>query len=145
MEKYVINYDYYYDPDTHFWIKIEGTEAKVGMSPLVQETSGSFVAILFESIGHSVNKGNSFGTVEAEKFVGPLSAPISGIITEVNNQVMENPRLINQDPYGEGWLVKMNLTNAENEVTGLIQGHDKIAKWFESELEKFKDKGWIAQ
>ena len=115
------------------------------MSPLIQETSGAFVAIRMNSQEMNLNKGESFGTIEAEKHVGPLKIPLTGTITNINDDVIENPRLINYDPYGDGWLIEMNLTNATTEVPELINGEQKIIEWFKSELKKFDDKGWIAQ
>ena len=144
LDKYSIDFNCYYDPATHYWVEINGNEARIGMSSLVQETNGSFVAIAFEGL-REVKKGQSFGTAEAEKYVGPLNSPVSGIITEVNNKVIENSRLINTDPYGEGWLVKMELTNKDNEMPELIFGQEEVNHWFRNELDKFEKKGWIAQ
>ncbi|MDH5474738.1 MAG: glycine cleavage system protein H [Cyclobacteriaceae bacterium] len=145
IDKYEINQNYYYDADSHFWVDLSGSEARIGMSPLVQETSGSFVAVVFDAMGADVKRGQSFGNIEAEKHVGPLNAPVSGVVTEINEKVQENPRLINTDPYGEGWLVKLKLTNKDEEIPKLIFGDDNIVGWFKSELKKFEDKGWIAQ
>ncbi|MDH5366218.1 MAG: glycine cleavage system protein H [Cyclobacteriaceae bacterium] len=145
IDKYEINQNYYYDADSHFWVDLNGSEARIGMSPLVQETSGSFVAVVFDGLDTEVKRGQSFGNIEAEKHVGPLNAPVSGVVTEINEKVQENPRLINTDPYGEGWLVKLKLTNKDEEIPKLIFGDDDIVSWFKSELKKFEDKGWIAQ
>ena len=145
IDKYEVNLAYYYDADTHFWLELNGSEARIGMSSLVQETSGSFVAIVFGEANIELKRGQSFGSIEAEKHVGPLNAPVSCIITEINEKVIENPRLINTDPYGEGWLVKVKLTNIDSEIQDLIHGDSKITDWFKSELEKFEKKGWIAQ
>jgi len=144
VEDYEINDSYLYDPETHFWVEINGSEARIGMSSLVQETSGSFVAIAFDGL-KSIKRGESFGSIEAEKHVGPLNAPVSGKIIAVNEQVIENPRLINSDPYGKGWLIKMKLTDQAREIPELISGKDEILEWFKSELKKFEEKGWIAQ
>ena len=145
IDKYEINKNFYYDADTHFWVDLRNDEARIGMSPLVQETSGSFVAVIFEGLNAEVKKGASFGSIEAEKHVGPLNAPVSGVVTEVNELVKENPRLINTDPYGDGWLIKMKLSNKDTEIPQLIYGNDNVVSWFKSELKKFEDKGWIAQ
>ena len=145
IDKYDINTDLLYDPETHYWIEIEGSHARIGMSPLVQETSGSFVAIIFDGVNNELKKGQSFGSIEAEKHVGPLNAPISGIITEINEQVIENPRLINSDPYGQGWLIKISPNDLQADLPHLISGKDEILNWFKSELKKFEAKGWIAQ
>ncbi len=145
IDKYEVRTDLYYDTDNHFWVDIDGNKAMVGMSPLIQETSGSFVALQIEPSGTILDKGAGFGTAEAEKYVGPLKAPISGKIIAINNEVIENPRLINTDPYNQGWLIEMELTNIEEEIGSLISGEEAITNWFESELKKFDEKGWISQ
>ncbi len=145
IDKYDVDAGLYYDPKEHFWIQISGNNARIGMSPLIQETSGAFVAIQMNSANMNFNKGEAFGSIEAEKHVGPLKIPLSGKITTVNEKVIENPRLINYDSYGEGWLIEMTLSNLDTEISELIFGENKVIQWFESELKKFDDKGWIAQ
>jgi len=145
IDKYDVDTGIYYDPKEHFWIKISDNHARIGMSPLIQETSGAFVAIQMNSPEMQLNKGDSFGTIEAEKHVGPLKIPLTGKIININDHVVENPRLINYDPYGDGWLIEIELTNFDAEVPELIYGEQNIIEWFESELKKFDDKGWIAQ
>ena len=144
IDKYEVDLDCQYDPENHFWLKITENIATIGMSPLVQETNGSFVAIAFND-NKDLQKGESFGNIEAEKHVGPLLIPVSGLITKLNQKVIDNPRLINMDPYGEGWLVKLHLTNFGLEEGQLISGHQSIRDWFNAELKKFNEKGWIAQ
>ena len=144
IEKYFVNMDCHYDPENHFWIKKADEIAVIGMSPLVQETNGSFVAIAFGAKSE-LQKGESFGNIEAEKYVGPLISPVSGLILESNQKVKENPRLINTDPYGDGWLIKMHLTQFSMEESHLIFGAKNIREWFIAELKKFNEKGWIAQ
>ena len=145
IDKYNVDTGLYYEPKEHFWIEISDKHARIGMSPLIQETSGAFVAIQMNSQEMQLSKGESFGTIEAEKHVGPLKIPLTGKITNINNDVIENPRLINYDPYGDGWLIEMELSNAALEVPELIYGEQNITEWFKSELKKFDDKGWIAQ
>jgi len=144
IDKYEVRTDLKYDPENHFWVDVTGDKAIIGMSPLVQETSGSFVAVQVEEAGTSLVKGESFGTAEAEKHVGPLKTPVSGKIIAVNDKVIENPRLINADPYGAGWLIEIQLDHIE-ELNVLVAGEADITSWFESELKKFSEKGWIAQ
>jgi glycine cleavage system H protein len=145
IDKYQIRTDLYYDPQNHFWLDISGNKAIIGMSPLVQETSGSFVAIQLANAGTTFNKSESMGSVEAEKHVGPLKAPVSGKVIAVNEEVIQKPRLINDDPYGEGWIMEIELTNATTEIPELVSGEESITSWFESEIKKFDEKGWIAQ
>jgi glycine cleavage system H protein len=145
INKYDVDTSLYYDPAEHFWVKISDNHVRIGMSPLIQETSGAFVAIQMNALNKKFIKGDAVGSIEAEKHVGPLKAPLSGKVTRVNEEVLENPRLINYDPYGDGWLIEMELSNADKELPRMIQGNDNIVQWFESELKKFDDKGWIAQ
>jgi glycine cleavage system H protein len=143
--KYEINDQFFYDRDTHFWVDLsEKGVARIGMSPLVQETSGSFVAVVVDD-QKAIKQGESFGSIEAEKHVGPLISPVSGELLEVNQAVIENPRLINTDPYGVGWLIKLALTDQEEEMKRLISGGKNITDWFVAELKRFEEKGWIAQ
>jgi len=144
VDKYEIRESLYYDSANHFWADVSGNTAVIGMSPLVQETSGSFVAVQFAKPGTTFKKGESIGTVEAEKHVGPLKSPLSGKVRLVNDAVMNNPRLINEQPYDDGWLMEIELTDTR-ELDGLITGEQNIREWFETELKRFNDKGWIAQ
>lgn len=141
--KYEIREALHYDPVSHFWLDVSGNSAVMGMSPLVQETSGSFVAVQLARPGTSFKKGQSIGTVEAEKHVGPLKAPVSGRIRSINEAVISHPRLINEHPYEEGWLMEIELTDP-SELTAMITG-EKTREWFEAELKRFNEKGWIAQ
>ncbi len=143
--KYKVRTDLLYDPENHFWIDLKDDKAVIGMSPLIQETNGYFVAVQIQEPETGLKKGDSFGSAEAEKHVGPLKTPLSGEILSVNAKVIENPRLINIDPYGEGWLIEIALNNIDQEIKSLIGGEADIAIWFESELKKFDEKGWIAQ
>jgi len=145
IDKYDVDTGLYYDPKEHFWINISDNFARIGMSPLIQETSGAFVAVQMNAPDSKLIKGESFGTIEAEKHVGPLKIPLTGKITKVNENVIENPRLINYDPYGDGWLIEIEFNNADAELSELIYGENNVIEWFESELKKFDDKGWIAQ
>lgn len=144
IDKYQVRTDLYYDPVNHFWLDINGNSAVIGMSPLIQETSGSFVAIQMLSVGKIFNQQENIGSVEAEKHVGPLKAPVSGKVLTVNEEVIKTPRLINESPYEDGWLMEIELTNSK-EVDSLISGEDAITEWFKAELKKFDEKGWIAQ
>lgn len=144
IDKYEVDTGLFYDSKEHYWVKISGNTARVGMSPLIQETSGAFVAVQMNALNKEFSKGEAFGTIEAEKHVGPLKMPLSGKVIKVNDEIIDNPRLINYDPYGDGWIVEMELSNADAEVPELIFGDHNVVQWFESELKKFTDKGWIA-
>lgn len=144
VDKYEIRGTLFYDPANHFWVDVTGDTAVIGMSPLIQEISGSFVAIQMSQQGTTFTMHESIGTVEAEKHVGPLKAPLSGRVRSVNEAVINNPRLINDRPYDEGWLMEIDLTDV-SELDEMISGEENIKEWFEAELKRFNDKGWIAQ
>jgi len=83
--------------------------------------------------------------VEAEKHVGALKAPVSGRIVRVNDALIQNPRLANEDPYGAGWFVEIELTNFDAEKQELISGETNIRAWLLAEAKKYEERGWIAE
>ena len=96
----------------HEWIRIEGDEAYVGITDYAQDQLGDIVFIDISTVGEALEQGEVFGTIEVVKTVSDLFLPISGEILEQNEALMDNPELVNQDPYGEGWLIKIKPNNA---------------------------------
>jgi glycine cleavage system H protein len=96
----------------HEWVRLEGDVAIVGITDFAQHELGDIVYVEIETVGQDLNAGDVFGTVEAVKTVSDLYLPVSGTITEINPNLNSNPELVNTDPYGEGWMVKMKLSNA---------------------------------
>jgi glycine cleavage system H protein len=96
----------------HEWIRVEGDEAIVGITDFAQHELGDIVYVEIETTGQELKSGDVFGTVEAVKTVSDLFLPLDGVITEVNPKLNSNPEMVNTDPYGEGWMVKMKLNNA---------------------------------
>ena len=95
----------------HEWIKIEGDTATIGITDFAQKELGDIVYMEVETIGKSLEAGAVFGTVEAVKTVSDLYLPVTGTITELNPALSGAPELINTDPYGEGWMIKMTVKN----------------------------------
>lgn len=95
----------------HEWIRMEGDEAVIGITDFAQHELGDIVYVEIESVGKDLNAGEVFGTVEAVKTVSDLFLPLAGSITEVNPKLNTNPEVVNTDPYGEGWMVRMRLAN----------------------------------
>ncbi|MEE9168967.1 MAG: glycine cleavage system protein H [bacterium] len=145
IQNYEIHEDLFYCPEDHFWLRVEHNRAQIGMDPLVQESMGAFVVVQLDEKGKIFKKGDSFGTVEAEKYVGPLRSPISGVLKNINIEVIENPRLPNREPYRKGWLIEVELTNFEKERASLLTGEGPLREWFEAEIKKYKDEGWLAE
>lgn len=103
----------------HEWVKVEGDSAYIGITDFAQSELGDIVYVDINTVGEEVAKEGIFGTVEAVKTVSDLFMPISGEVLEVNAALDANPELVNSDPYGEGWMVKISITN-EAELDGLL-------------------------
>jgi glycine cleavage system H protein len=103
----------------HEWIRVEGDEATIGITDFAQHELGDIVYVEIETVGQQMNAGDTFGTVEAVKTVSDLFLPVNGTVTEINPKLNSNPELVNNDPYGEGWMVKVKLANPAD-VDGLM-------------------------
>jgi|TARA_B100000780_G_scaffold79310_1_gene53804 glycine cleavage system H protein len=103
----------------HEWVKIEGDNATIGITDYAQGELGDIVYVEIESLGDELNKEEIFGSVEAVKTVSDLFIPVSGKITEMNESLEDNPELINEDPYGEGWIIKMEIKDV-SEIEQLL-------------------------
>lgn len=95
----------------HEWISLEGNTATIGITDYAQRELGDIVFVEVDTIGKSLEAGAVFGTVEAVKTVSDLFLPVSGIINELNPALSGTPELVNNDPYGEGWMIKMTVNN----------------------------------
>ena len=95
----------------HEWIKLEGDVATIGITDFAQKELGDIVYVEIETVGQELNAGDVFGTVEAVKTVSDLFLPVNGTVTEVNPNLNNQPELVNTDPYGEGWMVKVKVAN----------------------------------
>lgn len=96
----------------HEWIKVEGYVGTIGITEYAQGELGDVVFVDIDSDLEEIEKGESFGTIEAVKTVSDLYAPVNGKVVEVNAKLEDEPQLINSDPYGEGWLIKVELSDA---------------------------------
>jgi glycine cleavage system H protein len=96
----------------HEWIRVEGDVAYVGVSDFAQNELGDIVFVEITALGQTVKAHDIFGTIDAVKTVSDLFLPVSGEILEVNKALESNPELVNSDPYGQGWIVKINMNNA---------------------------------
>lgn len=95
----------------HEWIRLDGDNAVIGITDFAQKELGDIVYVEIESVGKNLEAESIFGTVEAVKTVSDLFLPVAGTITEVNPALAANPELVNTDPYGEGWMIKMKVTD----------------------------------
>ena len=95
----------------HEWIRLEGEIAYVGITDYAQSELGEIVFVEVETVGETLNEGEVFGTVEAVKTVSDLYIPVDGEILEFNDELESNPELVNDDPYGKGWMVKVGVSS----------------------------------
>ena len=110
------NYSYTND---HEWIKIDGNIALVGITDFAQSELGDIVFIEVETISEDLKKNEVFGTVEAVKTVSDLFIPMSGKVLEFNSALEDNPELVNESPYDDGWIIKMEISNLD-EISDLL-------------------------
>ncbi|HEX7755762.1 MAG TPA: glycine cleavage system protein GcvH [Niabella sp.] len=95
----------------HEWLRLEGDTATIGITDFAQRELGDIVYVEVETIGKSLKAGDVFGTVEAVKTVSDLFLPVDGEILELNEALANAPELVNTDPYGEGWMIKMKVAD----------------------------------
>jgi glycine cleavage system H protein len=129
--------DLYYHRE-HMWVKVEEGKVRVGYNDWAQEAAGKLVNLNTRKVGRSVKAGKTLGTVESGKWVGPLRTPVSGEITALNEEVLKTPSVINDDPYGKGWIAVIAPANLDEEMSDLIKGSDKetLESWLKGEKEK---------
>ena len=125
----------------HLWSKQDETrQITVGMDELGLDSLGELAYLTLPSQGTLVEMGKAMGSMEAAKMTGELIAPVSGIVIEKNDRVLQNPLLVNEEPYGNGWLVKIEPTNWEEDSEAMVSG-DKLPGWVEQEIERFETQG----
>ena len=103
----------------HEWISIDGDYAFVGITNFAQKELGDIIFVEIESLEQEIKSGDVFGSVEAVKTVSDLFMPMTGEIIEINQKIIDNPELVNSDPYGEGWIIKIKILDS-NEVEDLL-------------------------
>lgn len=107
----------------HEWVRLEGNVAYIGITDFAQRELGDIVYVDINTLGKDVAQEEVFGTVEAVKTVSDLYMPIAGEVVEMNSKLDANPELVNSDPYGDGWMVKVNVSNAAD-VASLLSAED---------------------
>jgi len=115
----------------HEWVRLEGDTATVGITDHAQDSLGDVVYVELPEAGTGVTKGDAFGVVESVKAVSDLYAPFSGDVSKANEAVVDNPEVINEDPYGEGWMIKVAVADA-GDLDDLLDA-DEYAKFVEEE------------
>ena len=113
----------------HEWVRVEGDIAYVGITDFAQGELGDIVYVEIETLNEEIEMGGVFGTVEAVKTVSDLFMPISGEVIELNEKLESEPELVNSDPYGDGWMVKIKIDNiSQLEELLDLDGYESITK-----------------
>ncbi len=139
-----IRTDLRYAIHDHLWIEQRDDRLRVGMDPLGVETSGTLAQVAFAEPGGYVTRGDALGSIEAEKFVGPIVAAVSGTVVAVNTALLSDPGLIERDPYGAGWLYEVDPSDPA-EVAALLSGDAVVADAFEKKVRHYRLEGILAE
>jgi len=115
--------DLYYLTEKHVWARLEGGGlVTIGISDVAQHLAGNILSLTAKKVGRNVPKGQSVATIESAKWVGPVPAPVSGEIVEVNDAARKDPKVLNRDPYGEGWIVRLKPGDWDGDKAALATG-----------------------
>jgi glycine cleavage system H protein len=117
----------------HEWVATEETVATIGITDYAQDQLGEIVYVELPAVGDKISKDDAFGVVESVKAVSDIYAPVSGTVVEVNQELPESPEMINEDPYGDGWLVKVKVSDPA-ELDDLLD-HDEYEELIAAEKE----------
>jgi len=109
--------------EDHEWVRVEGEVAFIGITDFAQKELGDIVFVEVETVDEDLEKGDAFGTIEAVKTVSDLFMPVAGIVLEMNEKIEDEPEVINNDPYGDGWIIKIKLTD-NSELDDLMSPAD---------------------
>lgn len=140
----MIRTDLGYDLEHHLWVARLEARLRVGMDPLGVETSGTLSQLVLRPAGGHYRRGEAVGSLEAEKFVGPVVTPLSGELLAVNHEVSSDPGLVHRDPYGEGWLFDLSPSDPE-ELELLVSGEEAVAAAFEERIRRYRLEGVLAE
>ena len=115
------------------WLKKEEGKIRLGLTTLGTYAAGKIKFIRLRPAGKTVKAGRSIGTLESGKWTGAVKSPISGTLVEINEELKSNPGILNNDPYGEGWIAVLDPTNLDAEI-GELQGTDGLEEWAKKEV-----------
>ncbi len=123
----------YYNIEKHVWAKpMDGGIIRVGITSVAAKLSGgklAAVTVKAKNIGQEIKQGKSVATVESSKFVGPVPAPVTGVLQRGNDKLAQDPNIAVADPYGEGWIAELKANDWEGEKGALVTGPDGLAKY----------------
>jgi glycine cleavage system H protein len=129
--------DLYYHKE-HSWARVVGTKVTVGMTDFFQKEAGDVVFVDLPEEEEEVSQGEVCGKIQSRKWIGKLVAPISGEITEINEDLEEDTSLVNSDPYGKGWILVIEADDLDSELSELMQG-DEVTAFIDAEIKRAEE------
>jgi glycine cleavage system H protein len=134
-----------YHTGSHMWVKLTVPgRVRIGMDSLGVETSGTLNELSLPAGGAALTAGRPFGQLEAVKFVGPLTSPVSGTVLAFNAAAAADPGLVERDPFGDGWLIEAELADA-GELDALLSDPEEITAWYAASIADYRSSGAIAE
>ncbi len=125
--------DLYYHSE-HCWARVEGDEVVIGFNDFAQKIAGGIKRVVTLEEDDEVSQDKPFGTISSGKWTGKIYAPVSGEITEVNEDVEDEPGLVNDDPYGEGWFIKVSPSNLDTDLANLKKMGPGFEDWMKASI-----------
>ncbi|HUU40461.1 MAG TPA: glycine cleavage system protein GcvH [Desulfatiglandales bacterium] len=130
--------DELYYHEEHSWARLEGNRVTVGMDYIFQKEAGDIVFVDLPDEGDEVEQGEVCGKIQSRKWIGKLCAPVSGEIIEINEDLEDDTGIINQDPYGKGWILVIDATDLENEIKNLMHG-EAVVDFIDKEIKRTEE------
>ncbi len=137
IEEYDFPDDLYYHKE-HCWAKVEGDLVVVGVTDFTQKMAGTLKRVMTLEEEDDVSQDKPFGTLNSGKWTGKIYAPISGEIAELNEELEETPKLLNDEPYGKGWIVKITPSDLDGDLSKLMKTGSDFETWYKKEIEEKK-------
>ncbi len=137
LQGYNLPDDLYYEQN-HFWVRDDGDLLVMGMDDFAQKMAGEIVYVQLPDEGKKIKVGKKFAKMESGKWLGKVFGPVNGELAAVNEELEENPGLINEDCYGQGWLYKIKPDD-KAELQNLIKEPDAVEKWLLADIEKYAE------
>jgi glycine cleavage system H protein len=137
-EGYVFPDDMKYDKN-HFWAKVEGDLVVTGATEFVTKQAGEITFVDLPEEGDEITQGKPFGSIESGKWVGRIYAVVSGEITEVNEELEDEPEKMNESPYGEAWICKIKPSNLDGDIASLFDADDSFKEFLAQEIARIKE------
>lgn len=138
IEGYEFPDDLYYDQN-HYWARVEGDRVVMGTTDFSQKLAGDLTFVDVDQEGQKVEQGKPFASIESGKWVGRVYAVVSGEVVEVNEDLEDEPEIINASPYGEGWLFRIEPSNLEADLGNLMKAGPELEEFIRSEVARVQD------